>query len=147
MASATWCTDGPASSRGVVWRQQHGAQMVRFVSQPSIAVCTLWVNIMLPKADLFSVLQGSVLGLILFLLYTADLISLVETHGLSLLLSLGRGTAFRSRLRHQRPFRFYRSCERQFYLLAPSCSSNTFLRVILSHSFILQFYVFFYCAF
>jgi len=41
--------DAPASSRGVVWRQQHRAQMVCFVSQPSSAVCLLWVNIIASK--------------------------------------------------------------------------------------------------
>jgi len=69
---------------------------------------------------------------------------------LSLSLPLGRGTAFRSRLRHQRPFRFSGSIWKQFYLLAHSRRSNTFLRVILSilsPCFILQFYVFCCCVF
>jgi len=38
-----------ASSRGVAWRQRHRAQMVHFVSQRSIAVCSLWVNIIASK--------------------------------------------------------------------------------------------------
>jgi len=37
--------DAPASSRSVIWCQWHGAQMVYFVSQQSIAVCSLWVII------------------------------------------------------------------------------------------------------
>jgi len=37
---------------------------------------------------------------------------------------------FRSRLRHQRPFRFSESILRQFYFLARSRHSNTFLRFI-----------------
>jgi len=55
---------------------------------------------------------------------------------LHLSLPTGRGTGSRSRLRHQRSFRFSGSIWRQFYLLAPSRRSNTFL----------QFYVFLYCA-
>jgi len=62
--------------------------------------------------------------------------------GCSLSLHLERGTAFRSLLRHQRPLWFSKSFLRQFYLLAPSHHSNTFLRFILSPCFILRFYVF-----
>jgi len=71
-----------------------------------------------------------------------SLVAFYDRRALSLSLPLGRGTAFRSHLRHQSPFRFSGRIWRQFYLLAPSRRSNTFLRVILSPCFILQFYVF-----
>jgi len=61
---------------------------------------------------------------------------------LSLSLPLGPGTAFRSRLRHQRLFRFSEYVLKQFYLLVPSRHSNTFLRFLLSPCFILRFHVF-----
>jgi len=61
---------------------------------------------------------------------------------LSMSLPLGRGTAFRSRWRHQRPFRFSGSICRQFYLVAPSRLSNILLRLIVSPCYIQRFYVF-----
>jgi len=50
--------------------------------------------------------------------------------------------SFRSRWRHQHPYRFSENILIQFYLLAPSRHSNTFLCFVLSPCFILQFYVF-----
>jgi len=83
-AMLTWSNrrpqDAPASPRVVTWCQRHSAQYL--VSRRLITVCLLRVIIKLFKAVLFGVPQGLVLELILFLLHTADLLSLVETHTL-----------------------------------------------------------------
>jgi len=59
----------------------------------------------------------------------------------NLAIPLERGTAFRSRWHHQRPFWFSKNIW-QFYLLAPPRHSNTFLRFIMSPYLILRFYRF-----
>jgi len=76
--------DAPASSPGVVCRQRHGGQMVYFVSQLSIAVCLLSVNIITSKGRPVRCPAMVGRGTDPLPAVYSDLIGLFETHGLRL---------------------------------------------------------------
>jgi hypothetical protein len=59
-----------------VWYQQHRVTVVRVVSVQSVAICSLWCGII-------DAGQVGLLAPLLLIFYTADLIVLIQRHGLA----------------------------------------------------------------